>query len=176
MKQKALLNGFNYFYFYFFNVFVRAATCVNVCDRGSVVAPCPPSLPLRVTQHTRLLPPGSGGEAGRPSAQQRMEMAAQEHEWGFRCKRKEKKRRRSDTTPLCPFFLLFPQKPPPSAPLPLLCCWLLWCQLWRPASAGLDFLTKPLGVRAATAAAGRCARPKLTQLTSLLSLWDLTKK
>lgn len=73
-----------------------------------------------------------------------------------------KKRRGGGWTPL----LSSPQKSPAAALHPLLCCWLL-CRLWQPASAGLDFLTKPLGVRAATAASGWCARPKLTQQTSL---------
>lgn len=89
-----------------------------------------------------------------------------EPDWRFRWRRKKEEASGRHPSVL---FSFRPQKSLAAAPLPLLCCWLWLYRLWRPASAGLDFLTKPLGVRAATAAFGWCARPKLTQLTSLLS-------
>lgn len=83
------------------------------------------SLPLSMTQPTRLLPPGSGGEVRRQPTQQRAGSrgrrpagrpsdAGEEHEWGLGCREEEKKG--GGHTP--PLSVLLPQKPcrrPPAA-------------------------------------------------------------
>lgn len=76
---------------------------------------------------------------------------------------------------LLPIPSLLPSNHPEAtshSPPRSLLCWSWWI-LWRSVSGGLDFLTKPFGPRAATAALGQCARPKLTQPTLLQ---NLTKK
>lgn len=155
--------------------------CCYVClfEMTPTVLQCVLCLPLSMTQLSRLLPPGSGSEVRRPPTQQRAGtegggrqvaplMLVTEHECGLEMKG----RGRGGLTPHpFPSTSNHPEATSHSPPRSLL-CWSWWI-LWRSVSGGLDFLTKPFGPRAATAALGQCARPKLTQPTLLQ---NLTKK